>query len=223
MKGLIFALCLMFAAIGAVGQVNANETAGRPVLKGVATVAMVVNGEVIEIEVDGNAAPVTAGNFVDLVSRGVYNGTMFHRVIRQPDPFVVQGGDLQSKTATYLDRNLGTGGFIDPKTRQRRMIPLEILPEGAESPLYGQTFKTAKIRVRPVLSHKRGAVAMARSQFPDSASSQFYFALGDLKFLDGSYAVFGYVTKGMDVVDRIQKGDRIYEAEVTKGLELLEK
>ena len=45
----------------------------------------------ITIEVDGDAAPLTAGNFVDLVRRGTYDGTLFHRVVREPVPFVVQG------------------------------------------------------------------------------------------------------------------------------------
>jgi peptidyl-prolyl cis-trans isomerase B (cyclophilin B) len=62
---------------------------------------------------------------------------------------------------------------------------------------------------------------MARSQQPDSASSQFYIALADLSFLDGNYAVFGSVTNGMDVVDKIQQGDRIESAKVTQGLENL--
>jgi peptidyl-prolyl cis-trans isomerase B (cyclophilin B) len=62
---------------------------------------------------------------------------------------------------------------------------------------------------------------MARSQAPDSASSQFYITLADLPFLDGNYAVFGYVTQGMEVVDTIQQGDRIESARVVKGLEQL--
>jgi peptidyl-prolyl cis-trans isomerase B (cyclophilin B) len=64
---------------------------------------------------------------------------------------------------------------------------------------------------------------MARSQAPDSASSQFYFALSDLDFLDGDYAVFGYVTKGMETVDGIKQGDRITSAKVIKGAENLKK
>jgi peptidyl-prolyl cis-trans isomerase B (cyclophilin B) len=63
---------------------------------------------------------------------------------------------------------------------------------------------------------------MARSQMPDSASAQFYFALDDLSFLDGSYAVFGQVTDGMDVVDSIEQGDRIQSATVTEGLDNLQ-
>ena len=53
------------------------------------------------------------------------------------------------------------------------------------------------------LSHTRGAVSMARSSDPDSASSQFFIVQQDSTYLDGQYACFGYVTKGMDVVDEI--------------------
>jgi peptidyl-prolyl cis-trans isomerase B (cyclophilin B) len=62
---------------------------------------------------------------------------------------------------------------------------------------------------------------MARSAFPDSASSQFYVALGDINFLDGSYAVFGYVTQGMDVIDKVQQGDRIDSIKVVQGADSL--
>lgn len=53
------------------------------------------------------------------------------------------------------------------------------------------------------LLHTRGAISMARSRANDSASSQFFIVHEDSKHLDGSYAAFGYVTEGMDVVDRI--------------------
>lgn len=53
------------------------------------------------------------------------------------------------------------------------------------------------------LSHTRGAISMARSQQKDSASSQFFIVHEDSTFLDGDYAAFGYVTEGMDVVDKI--------------------
>lgn len=187
-----------------------------PLLKGKATVVMTVKGAPITIEVDGDNAPVSAGNFVDLVQKGVYDGLAFHRVVREPQPFVVQGGDPQSKNPKTPSEQLGTGGYIDPKVKTERRIPLEIKPEGADQPVYGQT-----ITKKPVLTHKLGAVAMARSQMPNSASSQFYFALADLGFLDGDYAVFGYVTDGFDVVNKIQQGDRIDSAKVTQGAENL--
>lgn len=55
--------------------------------------------------------------------------------------------------------------------------------------------------------HLDGTVAMARSQDPDSAGSQFYICLGPQPFLDGNYTVFGQVTEGMDVVRSIAVGD----------------
>jgi peptidyl-prolyl cis-trans isomerase B (cyclophilin B) len=205
---------------------NASERASGmndlPKLEGKATVVMTVNGSPITIEVDGTNAPISAGNFVDLVQRGVYDGVAFHRVIgpqsNPPEnPFVAQGGDPQSKDPKVPPQALGSGSFVDPKTGKARYVPLEIKAKGASEPTYSKTIKEA-----PELPHKRGAIAMARSQAPDSASAQFYFALADLQFLDGSYAVFGKVTSGMDeVVDKIKQGDRVESAKVTEGAENL--
>lgn len=201
------------AAVAASSQFN-----NLPRLLGKATVVMTVKGAPITIELDGTNAPITAGNFVDLVQKGVYDGLVFHRVVREPQPFVVQGGDPQSKDPKFPARKLGSGGFIDPKTSTERRIPLEIKVKGVASPTYSTILEQAGAQ-KPVLVHSRGAVAMARSQSPDSASSQFYFSLTDAPFLDGGYAVFGYVKQGMDVVDKIEQGDRIEKATVTQGLE----
>ncbi len=199
-------------------QSSSQNMSDLPELKGKATVMITVKGSPITIEVNGDDAPITAGNFVDLVERGVYDGLVFHRVVREPQPFVVQGGDPQGKDPNFPKERLGTGSFIDPETGKPRYVPLEIKPQGAQEPIYSKT-----ISQPPQLKHSRGAVAMARSQAPDSASSQFYFALADLDFLNGSYAVFGYVTSGMEVVDEIQQGDRIESAKVTEGAENLSK
>jgi len=204
-----------------VQQASSPQNSNAPRLNGKATVVMVVKGSPITIEVDGTNAPITAGNFVDLVKRGVYDGLVFHRVVREPQPFVVQGGDPQGKDPKFPAARLGTGGFIDPATSKERYVPLEIKAKGAKEPTYSTTLEQAGVTAQPVLQHTRGAVAMARSNPPDSASSQFYFALSDLPFLDGSYAVFGYVTQGMETVDQIQAGDRIESAKVTQGLENL--
>lgn len=203
---------------GAQASIPMNQL---PHLNGTATVVLQVNGQPITLQVDGANAPITAGNFVDLAHRGVYDGTQFHRVVRQPQPFVVQGGDPESKDPRVPVSALGAGNFIDPATQQARFIPLEIKPQGAEQPVYGQTLKASKIGQPPVLQHQRGAVAMARTMMPNSASAQFYIALAELSFLDGDYAVFGTVTQGMEVVDQIQQGDRIESATVTEGLENL--
>jgi peptidyl-prolyl cis-trans isomerase B (cyclophilin B) len=197
----------------------AAATASLPKLKGKATVVLTVNGKPITLEINGTDAPVTSGNFVDLVKRGFYDGTAFHRVI---PGFVAQGGDPYSKLKSPPGP-VGTGGFIDPKTKVPRDIPLEIWPQGAGTPVYSKTLKSAGVAQPPKLRHTRGAVAMARSMMPDSASSQFYISLDNAGTanLDGDYAVFGTVKSGMEAVDQIKQGDKITTAKVTQGLENL--
>lgn len=65
------------------------------------------------------------------------------------------------------------------------------------------------------LSHTRGALSMARAQNKDSASSQFFIVHKDSDFLNGDYAVFGYVTEGMDVVDKICDGVAVEDSNGT--------
>jgi peptidyl-prolyl cis-trans isomerase B (cyclophilin B) len=135
------------------------------------------NKGAITVELYEDKAPITAGNFIDLVERGFYDGLAFHRY--EPN-FVIQGGDPLGN---------GTGGFVDPQTGRERRIKLEVsrdLPHGGA-----------------------GAVAMARSSSPDSASCQFYITLGPAAFLDMQYAVFGRVTEGLDVVKQLRAGDRM--------------
>ena len=99
--------------------------------------------------------------------------------------FCIQGGDPKGD---------GTGGFIDSQTHRERNIPLE---------------------VKPTLRHdSKGVIAMARSNDPNSASSQFYFTLGSASFLDMQYAVFGKVVDGMPVVEQLRKGDKMTKVSV---------
>lgn len=191
-----------------------------PRLEGMAKVEMVVKGQSIIIELNGEEAPVTAGNFADLVERGVYDGLAFHRVIRDPEPFVAQGGDPLSKNPSVPVEQLGIGGYEDPETGVRRDVPLEIKLAGDEEPTYGRAGLDGS---QVVLKHKKGSIAMARSQMPNSASAQFYFSLAEHGFLDGNYAVFGEVVEGLDVVDQIQMGDRIESARLIEGSENLVK
>jgi cyclophilin family peptidyl-prolyl cis-trans isomerase len=121
----------------------------------------------IELELFGEDAPATVGNFTKLAGEGYYDGLTFHRVI--PD-FMVQGG---------CPRGDGTGGP-------------------------GYTFED-EINDHTVV---RGALAMANSG-PDTNGSQFFIVTADAcPWLDGKHTVFGQVTSGMDVVDRISLVER---------------
>lgn len=182
-------------------------------LDGKATITISTSKGDFTVEVDGTAAPLTSGNFVDLVERGVYDGTIFHRVI---PGFVAQGGDPSSADPRTPPSRYGTGGFMDPSTGQERQIPLEIPLVGEEKPRYGQPLTEPGLRDQLKLRHQQGAIAMARSQLPNSASAQFYVALEKLPHLDGSYAVFGRVIAGMEVVSQLKNGDRLVRAVVAE-------
>ena len=147
-------------------------------------VKIVTNKGEITVELYEDKAPITAGNFLDLVKRGFYDGLSFHRY--EPG-FVIQGGDPKGN---------GSGGFIDPQTGRERTIKLEVSGD---------------------LKHgDAGALAMARTQVPDSASSQFYITLGRADFLDNQYAVFGRVVDGMDTVKSLRAGDKMHSAAVAE-------
>lgn len=119
--------------------------------------------------------------------------------------------DLYPEIAPITVENfvkLAEDGFYDGLTFHRVMKGFMIQggdPKGdstggAEETIKGEFSQNG---VENPLSHKRGVVSMARSQMPDSASSQFFIVHEDSTYLDGEYAAFGCVTEGMDVVDKI--------------------
>ncbi len=195
-----------------------SEYANLPQLKGRATVAVETEKGTITVVVDGYSAPVTGGNFVDLVDRGFYDGLPF---IRSEESYVLQTGDPEGKEV----------GFIDPATGKYRNIPLEVLVRDEKEPIYGITLEDAgRYRDEPVLPFSAyGTLAMARAEAePDSASSQFFFFLFEpeltpagLNLLDGRYTVFGYMIEGKEVLDQLKQGDKIVSAKVIKGMENL--
>ena len=195
-----------------------SEYSNLPQLKGRATVEIKTNKGSITVVLDGYSAPVTAGNFVDLVQRGFYNGLEF---IRAEDAYVLQSGDPPGPEQ----------GFIDPATGKYRAVPLEVLVEGDPGPTYGITLEQAgRYRDQPVLPFSAyGAVAMARPEFDtNGGSSQFFFFLFEPELtpagrnlLDGRYSVFGYLTEGKEVLEQLKEGDKIESAKVIQGAENL--
>ncbi|AFY51003.1 peptidyl-prolyl cis-trans isomerase (rotamase) - cyclophilin family [Nostoc sp. PCC 7524] len=195
-----------------------EEYSNLPQLKGRATIAIKTNKGDLTVVVDGYSAPVTAGNFVDLVQRGFYNGLEF---TRSEESYVLQTGDPPGKEQ----------GFIDPKTGKYRAVPLEILVEGDEKPTYGITLEDAgRYLDMPVLPFSSfGALAMARPESQvNGGSSQVFFFLFEPELtpagrnlLDGRYSVFGYLTEGKDILDTLKAGDKIESATVVQGIENL--
>jgi cyclophilin family peptidyl-prolyl cis-trans isomerase len=116
-------------------------------------------------------------------------------------------------TANFIE--LAERGFYDGLTFHRVEPNFVIQGGDPRGNGTGGSGKTIKLEVSPDLKHgDAGAVAMARSQQPDSASSQFYITLGPTPFLDLNYAVFGRVTEGLEVVRQIRVGDRMNRVQI---------
>lgn len=195
-----------------------EEYSYLPQLKGRATVQFETNKGTMTAVIDGYSAPVSGGNFVDLVQRGFYNDMEF---IRAEDNYVLQTGDPAGPAE----------GFVDPKTKQYRSVPLEILVKGDDAPIYGATLESlGRYLDEPVLPFSAfGTLGMARpGDDPNGGSSQFFFFLFEpeltpagLNLLDGRYSVFGYVVENKQVLEQLGQGDRIVKATVIDGLENL--
>jgi len=153
----------------------------------------------IKLEVEGRGdiyiklytkeAPKATGQILKLAKQGFYNGQRFHRVERQPRPFLVFFGDPQSKSKDLDDPNMGNGG------------------SGTKIPYEDSGYH-----------HREGAVGLAHPVGnKDAGDSQFYMVLGPARFLDGSYTVFGMVVSGLDVMKRLDRGDRVVNVSVVTG------
>lgn len=177
---------LMFAAVlaGAVlsfsggGLVVAADKVPTPkaeVPKGPRAIIKTKFGD-IEVKFYPDVAPKHVDNFIKLAKSGFFNGTIFHRVI---PGFMIQGGDPNTKDSLKKD-TYGQGGPKDEKGN-----PITVKAEFSDIP------------------HKRGILSMARAADPDTAGSQFFIVVEDSRFLDRKYSVFGEVTRGIGVADKI--------------------
>jgi len=133
----------------------------------------------VEIELYPKIAPNHVKRFQTLASEGKYDSVVFHRVI---DGFMAQTGDIKFGNSTSTEFNLDLAGT-----------------GGSELPDLKAEFSD--------VAHDRGILSMARSADPNSANSQFFIVFESAPHLDRNYTAFGKVIKGMELVDKIKKGD----------------
>ena len=134
----------------------------------------------IKIELFEDVAPNHVKRIKQLAKDGKYDGVVFHRVI---DGFMAQTGDVQFGNSSNDQFDLKRAGM-----------------GGSDLPDLKEEFSD--------LPHERGTLSMARSQDPNSANSQFFICFKESSFLDRQYTVFGKVIDGMDLVDKIKRGDQ---------------
>jgi cyclophilin family peptidyl-prolyl cis-trans isomerase len=150
-------------------------TATPAAFSGTATVTMSTNFGNIVIKVDASLGANAAGAFVALAQCGYYNNVIFHRIVQG---FVIQAGDgAYGRLPTLTQSKIGSGEL-------------------------GWTVTDDKVTT----PYKRGTVALANTGAANSANSQFFIVLSDAAWTASTpktYAIFGNVTSGLDVVDRI--------------------
>ena len=134
----------------------------------------------IKIELFEDVAPNHVKRINQLAKDGKYDGVVFHRVI---DGFMAQTGDVQFGNSSNDQFDLKRAGM-----------------GGSDLPDLKEEFSD--------LPHERGTLSMARSQDPNSANSQFFICFKEASFLDRQYTVFGKVIEGMEIVDKIKRGDQ---------------
>ena len=133
----------------------------------------------VEIELYPEKAPNHVKRFKELADNGKYDGVVFHRVI---DGFMAQTGDVKYGNSNNENYNLSLAGT-----------------GGSDLPNLKAEFTD--------IAHTRGILSAARSADPDSANSQFFICFDSAPHLDRQYSAFGKVVKGMELIDKIKKGD----------------
>ncbi len=153
-------------------------------------IAVIDTGKgVIRVKLDGAGAPVHVANFCELAESGFYDELKFHRYV---PGFVIQGGCPNTRDMTPEEVASGMPGPSG-------------LP-GTGGPGYRIVHEYDS---NPRNSHVDCALAMARSNDPDSAGSQFYLCLGPQHGLDSGYTVFGNTIEGQEVIPELRAGDVI--------------
>ena len=206
----IIAVILVLGGIAYVASTiikKKNYTTENPI----ATIDVEGFGE-IKVELYPEYAPNTVSNFIALANNGFYDGLTFHRTIPE---FMIQGGDKNGDGTGSAE--LSDIGVEKKESENNTNTTSSLTGESSENEnkynikgefiLNGFTQNTLK--------HKKGVISMARSDYSsqgsstltkkgyDSASSQFFIMTEDNASLDGSYAAFGMVIEGQDVVDKI--------------------
>ena len=211
--GRILTACLMIASVPALAQDDLIWNALDPDN----TVYMVLPEGTVVIQLNPVFAPKTVKHFKQLLEERFYLGTSFYRVI---DGFVAQGGDESdiddTQPAGTLKAEFEINWPLKPEDKEEaeNWEPMSWTPVQTDDMFAAYTGFIDGFPAREDdeagkawLTHCPGTVAMARSEDPDSSSTDFYIVIGQApRYLDRNLTVFGRVVWGMDIVQHIKRG-----------------
>jgi cyclophilin family peptidyl-prolyl cis-trans isomerase len=164
-----------------------------------------------------NETPKHRDNFVKLVKEGFYNGTLFHRVI---PGFMIQGGDPTSKTAKPGQQLSGGDlGYTVPAEFNPAFIHKKGALAAARTGDNVNPQKASSASQFYIVEGQKQQSAQLPAKYTD-AQKKIYETIGGTPFLDGQYTVYGEITEGLDVIDKIANVDRDQSDRPKKDLKM---
>ena len=154
-----------------------------------------------EVKLFGKENPVTVSNFLQNIDNSIYENKKFYKIINYPQLRFIHGG-VNPENKFYIVRNRSLN-------KESPYIPLEIKLQEEIKPRYNYQVKNPFETENLVNTFESGSIAMVKIGKNNSSSTEFFFVTNKIPELDGRYSVFGKIVKGLDVLEKIKKGEFI--------------
>ena len=151
----------------------------------------------------GKKTPVTVNNFIKNVKKNIYKNERFYKIINFPQVKLIHSG-IYPENNYYKKENQNL-------KKLRRNIPLEIKLKKEIEPKYNYQIEDPSEIINLSNFFEKGSLAMVKSGEKNSSSTEFFFVTNKFPELDGRYSIFGKVVKGIEILQKIDKEDLIYE------------
>ena len=160
-----------------------------------------------EVKLFGKDKPVTVSNFLENVENNIYVNQKFYKIINFPEISFIHGG-VNPKNKFYINEN-------QTLKKTSPSIPLEIRFKEEIKPRYNYQIKNPREIENLVNTFEAGSIAMVKRSNNKSSSTEFFFVTSKIPELDGRYSIFGKITKGLEVLKKINKEDYIEKVQIS--------
>ena len=160
-----------------------------------------------DVKLYGVNNPVTVNNFIKNIKKNIYKNKRFYKKIDLMQVQLIHSG-IYSETNSNKEENQNL-------SKIKRNIPLEIKLKKEIQPKYKYQILEPSEIVKLTNFFEKGSIAMLKSGKRNSSSTEFFFVTNNFPELDGRYSVFGKIVKGIEILDKIDKKDLIYEITIS--------
>ena len=160
-----------------------------------------------QVKLFGKDNPVTVSNFLENINKNFYSNQKFYKIINYPQIRFIHGG-VNQENKLYSERN-------QTLNKTSPSIPLEIKFKEEIKPRYQYQIKNPYETKNLVNTFESGSIAMVKIGKNNSSSTEFFFVTNKIPELDGRYSIFGKIIKGIEVLEKINKGDSIKGVQIS--------